>query len=143
MATLAGAAGSSAGAIAAVGQAAGLSVVAHSSGAAILTGSGGYVAGTLGAASTGPAIVVVGLVVAGTAATVELVCAPRNHPQEVARVEAAATEFARRSRVLWDKASSAVIPTVSHASVVVKQVSGDAIAYAYRRIGAARKALGT
>ena len=143
MAALAGAAGGSAGAIAAVAQAAGLSVVAHSSGAAILTGSGGYVAGTLGVAITGPAIVAVGLVVGGIAVTVELVCAPTNHPRQVAKVKAAATEFARRSNVLWGKSLNVVIPSVSGASVAVQRVSGDVLAYAYRRVGSVRKALGT
>lgn len=60
-AALSAAAGGSA-AAAAVAQATGTAVVAHSSGAFILTGSGGYIAGTLGTAIVGPTIVVVGLV---------------------------------------------------------------------------------
>lgn len=82
----------------ALAQALGLSVVAHSSGAYILTGSGGYIAGTLGgAAISGPVIIGVGLVVGGTAMTLELVCAPHNHPEETSQVKAAAEEFLRRS----------------------------------------------
>lgn len=61
-AALSAAAGGSAAAAAAVAQATGTAVVAHSSGAFILTGSGGYIAGTLGTAIVGPTIVVVGLV---------------------------------------------------------------------------------
>lgn len=96
---VAGSAGGAGVATAAIGQALGLSVVTHSSGAFILSGSGGYIAGTLGAAVTAPAIIAVAVVVGGTAATVELVCAPRNHPGYVAKVEAAAVEARRR----WDE----------------------------------------
>jgi len=73
----------------ALAQATGLTVVAHSSGAYILTGAGGYVAGTLGGAIAGPIIVGVSLVVGGTAVTVELLCASENHPVEVARIREA------------------------------------------------------
>lgn len=110
IAALGSASGGAGGAALAIAKAAGLSVVPHSSGAAIFTGSGGYVAGTLGGAGVGPALVTIGLVVGGTAIAVELACAPRNHPQLVnrvildskeywaisTRVTAAATEYVER-----------------------------------------------
>lgn len=80
----------------AVASTAGLSVVAHSSGAYIFTGTAGYVAGTLGTAVLFPVAVTVGALAGGAAATVELVCAPKNHPELVAKVNALAEEFARK-----------------------------------------------
>ena len=127
-----GAAGGSSAAILAMAQATGLSVVAHSSGAYILTGSGGYIAGTLGTAIAGPVIVGVGLVVGGTAVTVELLCAPKNHPDQVAKIEAAAEEFARRSKSLIERAKSGAAPHVTRATVAIKQLAGDVFEYAYR-----------
>lgn len=128
-----GVAGGSSVAILAMAQATGLSVVAHSSGAYILTGAGGYIAGTLGTAIAGPVIVGVGLVVGGTAVTVELLCAPKNHPDQVAKIEAAAEEFARRSKGLVDRAKSEAAPHVTRATVAIKQLAGDVFEYAYRR----------
>ena len=78
--------------------------MSHSSGGYILSGAGGYVAGTLGTAIVAPVIVGVGVVIGGTAATVELICAPKNHPALVARANEAAAEFLRRSRNQWDVA---------------------------------------
>lgn len=128
-----GAAGGSSAAILAMAQATGLSVVAHSSGAYILTGAGGYVAGTLGTAIAGPVIVGVGLIVGGAAVTVELLCAPKNHPNEVAKIEAAAEEFAKRSRHLVDRANTEATPRVTRATIAIKQFVGDVFEYAYRR----------
>lgn len=128
-----GVAGGSSAAILAMAQATGLSVVAHSSGAYILTGAGGYIAGTLGTAIAGPAIVAVGLIVGGTAVTVELLCAPKNHPDQVAKIEAAAEEFARRSKGLVDRAKSGTAPHVTRAAVAIKHLAGDVFEYAYRR----------
>lgn len=127
-----GVAGGSSAAILAMAQATGLSVVTHSSGAYILTGAGGYIAGTLGAAIAGPVIVGVGLVVGGAAVTVELLCAPKNHPDQVAKIEAAAEEFARRSKDLVDRAKSGAAPRITRATVAIKQLAGDVFEYAYR-----------
>lgn len=119
-------------------QATGLNVVAHSSGAYILTGSGGYVAGTLGGAIVGPVIVGVGLVIGGVAVTVELLCAPKNHPSEVAKIRKASEEFMRRSKdwlsktpkVLQDaKARSAELS--ANATITAKKVTGDIYKYAH------------
>ncbi len=132
-ALLSGAAGGSAAAAAAVAQATGTTVVAHSSGAVILTGSGGYIAGTLGTAIVGPTIVVVGLVVGGAAVSVELFCAPKNHPAQVTKVKAAATEFARRTKGVFGKAKATVVPKATNVTLAVKEVAGDVSAYAFRR----------
>lgn len=86
----AGGAGATASAVA---SAAGLSAVVHSSGAYIFTGATGYVVGTLGAAALVPLAVTVGALAGGTAVTVELACAPKNHPDLVAKVESMAKDF--------------------------------------------------
>ncbi|MBI2285896.1 MAG: hypothetical protein HYU79_00260 [Nitrosomonadales bacterium] len=127
------AAGGSSAAVLAMAQATGLSVVAHSSGAYILTGAGGYVAGTLGTAIAGPVIVGVGLIVGGAAVTVELLCAPKNHPDQVAKIEVAAQEFARRSMDFVDRTKTGTAPHITRAAIAIKQFSGDVFEYAYRR----------
>ena len=71
---LGAAAGGSAIAAATIAKTIGLTAVSHRSGAYIFTGTGGYVAGTIGGASALPSTVLVGAVVAGRAVTVELVC---------------------------------------------------------------------
>ena len=90
-------AGGSAATAAAIAQAAGLTAVLHSSGAYIFTGTAGYIAGTMGGAVALPVVIVVGVTAGGAAATLELVCAPRNHPDLVAKVEKAAERFYQRS----------------------------------------------
>lgn len=74
-------------------KALGLSVVPHSSGSLILTGSSGYLAGTLGSAIAGPAIIAVGTVIGGSAVTLELLCAPVNHPEGYEAVLKTSVEF--------------------------------------------------
>lgn len=134
-----GTAGGASAATAAIAQATGLTAVAHSSGAYILTGSGGYVAGTLGSAISGPVIVGVGLFVGGAAVTVELLCAPTNHPHEVARVKQASAEFVRRYngylKNVKQKAGSAgteVRTVMGRTALEVKRVAGDVFEYANR-----------
>lgn len=118
--------------------------VAHSSGALILTGASGYIAGTIGATATAvaaaPVIVAVGLVVGGTAITVELVCAKRNHPEQVAKIHATAAEFSHRfataierTKVGADDMKKSVIPATDRASVRVKQAASDVWTYAYQK----------
>lgn len=134
-----GTAGGATAATAAIAQATGLTAVAHSSGAYILTGSGGYVAGTLGSAIAGPVIVGVGMVVGGVAVTVELLCAPTNHPHEVARVNQASAEFMRRYNGYLKNAkqkagsSGAEAQTImGRAEIEIKRVAGDVFEYANR-----------
>lgn len=130
IASTAGGAGATAAALA---QALGLTAVAHSSGALILTGSGGYVAGTLGTAAAGPVIVGVGLIVAGSAVTVELLCAPKNHQQEVKKIEEAASEFLSRSKLSFSGAMNNAGQMAHNATVTIRKVSGDVYEYAFRR----------
>ena len=118
----------------ALAKATGLSVVTHSSGALILTGSSGYVAGTLGAgALAGPIILGTAVVVAGTAITVELYCAPVNHPEEVSRVKAAATEFLNRSKMSFLGIKTTAIQEGKSLKASVVKVAGDTYDYAFRR----------
>ena len=130
---LSAAAGGGAAAVEAVVLATGMSAVAHSSGAVILTGSGGYVAGTLGSAIVAPTIVTVGLVVGAAAVTVELLCAPKNHPAYSEKVKEAAIEFGKRTGGAFAMAKAAISPRVSRATLKVKEVSGNVARYAFRR----------
>jgi len=127
------ASGGSAAAAATIANAAGLSVVAHSSGAYIFTGASGYIAGTLGTAIVGPILVGVGIVVGGAAITVEVLCAPRNHPEFVAKVEGAASDFLSRSKGRIASASTKVAPIAARLKAKVIKRGNDAFAYAKRK----------
>ena len=126
---LSGAAGGAGAATAAIGQALGLTAVAHSSGALILTGSGGYIAGTLGTAVIAPVIVTAGAVIGGTAFTVELVCAPKNHPEYTQRVVKAAIDFWTDYRGLMIERAS---QHMDRMATSFKQVKEDVFEYIYR-----------
>ncbi len=134
VAAMSGAAGGSAAVLATVAQATGLSVVAHSSGAAILTGSGGYIAGTIGSAAAAPFIVTVGVVAGGTAVVVELVCARQNHPDQVAKIEAAAMEYRKRSMQALGKAKAKAGVALSAGKAQVAVIKESVLDYAYKRI---------
>jgi hypothetical protein len=71
----------------------GVNIVAHSSGAPILSGAGGYLAGTMTGAVVATTMVTAGIIVGGTTLTVELACAPKNHPDLVKRVVDSAMEY--------------------------------------------------
>jgi len=144
VAAISGAAGGAGATSGAVAAATGLTAVAHSSGALILTGSSGYIAGTIGtgAAAVGaaPAIFMVGLIVGGAAVTVEVVCASRNHPDQVAKVQRAASEFSRRfnsamqsTKVAVDSMKQSVSPMAGRATVEVKRMTADVWEYVYRK----------
>lgn len=130
--TIAGTAGGAGAATAAIGQALGLTVVTHSSGALILSGSGGYIAGTLGAAIAAPTVIAVAVVVGGTAATVELVCAPRNHPEYVAKVEAAAVEAKKRWGETVAAAKGSTNEKIESVSAKIKEIKANVFEYIYR-----------
>lgn len=123
---LSGSAQGSAAAAATIAKAVGLTAVRHSSGAYIFTGSAGYVAGTIGGAGALPTTVLVGAIVAGSAVTLELVCASHNHPQLVARVESAAQELMRRAQSTSKDVTAQTGTVVADASDVVAKVSVDA-----------------
>ncbi len=131
--TVAGTVGGAGAATAAIGQALGLTVVAHSSGALMLAGSGGYIAGTLGAAIVAPTVIAVAVVVGGTAATVELVCAPRNHPEYVAKIEAAAVEAKNRWGEAVSSAKGNATEKIERISAKIKTVKTNVFDYIYRQ----------
>lgn len=146
VAGMTGAAGASPVALPALAAALGFTVVPHSSGAAILTGSSGYVAGTFGVAAVGPAIVTVSLLVGGSAVAIELVCMPKNHPQAMARLGAAAAEFGRRYQVAMrdasvsvDRVKKSATPVIEQASASVTRTATDVFDYAYRTTATVRK----
>jgi hypothetical protein len=96
--TVTAAAGGAGAGTAAIMSAAGLSAVAHSSGAYILTGSGGYIAGTLGGAAAAPFLMTVSVIVAGSAIALELSCAPKNHPDSLRAVKHYSDVFLRETK---------------------------------------------
>lgn len=126
-------AGGGAATTSAIASATGLTVVTHSSGAYILTGSGGYIAGTLGTAVAGPVIVLVGVVVGGSAATVELLCAPKNHPEFSAKIETIADEFYERSRGIASRTITSSTPVIANLKTSTLKVGTEAIEYARRK----------
>jgi hypothetical protein len=145
VAAVSGAAGGSGATAAAIASATGLTAVTHSSGALILTGSSGYIAGTLGAtASTvaaAPVVVAVGLIVGGSAVTLELICASRNHPEQVAKITEAAAEFSKRfseamrkTTVATESLRKSVGPMAGEAAVRMKTMTTDVWEYVYARI---------
>jgi hypothetical protein len=79
-------------------SATGLQFVTHSGGGYILTGSGGYVAGTLLSPILVPTVIVVSLAVVGGTVALELTCAPRNHPQAVERAKEITVAFNKEVR---------------------------------------------
>lgn len=125
--------GGGAAATGAIAGATGLTVVTHSSGAYILTGSGGYIAGTLGTAIAGPVIVLVGVVIGSSAATVELLCAPKNHPEFAAKVEAVAIEFLERSRGIASGTVASALPVVAKLKASSLKAGTEAVEYARRK----------
>lgn len=126
-------AGGGAAATGAIAGATGLTVVTHSSGAYILTGSGGYIAGTLGTAVAGPVIVLVGVAVGGSAATVELLCAPKNHPEFSAKIETIADEFYERSKGIASRTITSSTPVIAKLKTSTLKVGTEAIEYAGRK----------
>lgn len=126
-------AGGGAAATGAIAGATGLTVVTHSSGAYILAGSGGYIAGTLGAAVVGPVIVAVGVVVGGSAATIELLCAPKNHREFSAKIVTTANEFLERSRGIASRTITSATPVVAKLKTSTLKAGTEAIEYARRK----------
>lgn len=99
----AAAGGAGAGA-AAILSATGLQFVAHSGGGYILTGSGGYVAGTLLSPILVSTVIVATVLVGGATIALELTCAPKNHPQAVNRVREITAAFNEEVRAANEEA---------------------------------------
>lgn len=98
--------------------------LAHSSGGYILTGSGGYVAGTLLSPFVVPTVIVATVAVAGTAAVVvELSCAPRNHPEAISSVKRITAYFNNAVRVANTEAVVAREKAVDR----IRELNEDAI----------------
>ena len=144
VAAVSGAAGGATATAGAVATATGLTAVAHSSGAMILTGTSGYIAGTIGGTAAtiaaAPVVVGVGFLVGGVAVTLELVCAAKNHPEQVKKVNDAAAEFSIRFANAVDQARTAgsgvkksVVPATRNAVVTIKQGAAEVWKYAYRK----------
>lgn len=94
--------------------AAGMNIVKHSSKLPILAGKAGYVAGSIPGAVTATTIITAAVIVAGVAVTVELACAPINHPELVAKIDADASRYATVARNTFDSLVGEVeIETVS------------------------------
>jgi len=144
VAAVSGAAGGATATAGAVAAATGLTAVAHSSGALILTGTSGYIAGTIGTTAAivaaAPVVVGVGLLVGGATVTLELVCAGKNHPDQVKKINDAATEFSTRftdtinqARISGQNMKKSVVPAAGKAVVAIKQGGADVWQYAYRK----------
>ena len=129
---ISGAAGGAAATTAGIASALGLGVVSHSSGALILSGAGGYIAGTLGVAIVAPVVITVGAIVGGTAVTVELLCAPKNHTAGYKKVVDSAQEFGRRTGT-WvqdakDGIRNASTQATSFSGITLTAIKGKASA---------------
>lgn len=98
--------------VAAIMQAAGFSAVAHSSGMYILTGSGGYIAGTIGGAIVAPILVTASVATAAGVITLELTCAPKNHPEAVRSVKKVTEEFIRATNGKLDSVQTEALKQV-------------------------------
>ncbi len=118
----AGIGGAGAGA-AAILEAAGLTAVMHSSGAYIFTSAGGYVAGTIGSAVIAPVLITASVIVAGAAITVELSCAPKNHPETVKKMEAVAVAFNKAAL----SANAKAVVVRDSAGNKIREINGHAI----------------
>ena len=107
-----GAVGGAGAGVAAIMQAAGLSAVAHSSGMYILTGSGGYIAGTIGGAVAAPIIITASIVTATGVVTLELSCAPKNHPQAVRKIKEVTEAFMRATNGKLDSVQTEALKQI-------------------------------
>ena len=125
-------AGGSAAVAASIALAVGLTAVLHSSGAYIFTGASGYVAGTIGGAVALPATVTIGVVVAGSAVSLELVCAAKNHRDLVAKVESSVSDFAARTGRSIESTVKATEPLIADTKSIVVKAGTDAFDYAGR-----------
>jgi hypothetical protein len=88
----------------------GLTILPHSSGGLIMAGSGGYIAGTMTGSVITTTLVTAGLVVAGTAITVELACVPKNHPDLIAKLKGEASTYPDSANDLLNSAAASIKP---------------------------------
>lgn len=83
----------------------GLTIVPHSSGSFIMTGSGGYVAGTMTGSVITAKMITAGVFIAGTTILVELACVPINHRELVAKLMKDSSEYPSSANDLLKSAS--------------------------------------
>ena len=74
------------------------------------------------------------MVVGGTVLTVELLCAPKNYPGAVGKINEAAAELMRRSKLKFTNAKDRATTYFTKVSAKVKSVAGDVYADAYARL---------
>jgi hypothetical protein len=131
--SLAASGGSVSAAIYGLSNALGMTAVSHSSGALLLTGSSGYIAGTIGpATAAGVYVVSIGAIIGGAAVTIELVCAGVNHPETTQRVYEAGVAFVQRTRLQTGDLLTKATPAAVQIREVVAKTGNDALKYAYR-----------
>ena len=78
--------------------------------------------------------------VGGAAVVVEIVCANKNHPKQVAKVQETAKEFSRRfglamrkSNIVAAHNAKTVVPAAKNAVAEIKRSAGDIWSYLYRK----------
>ncbi len=108
-----------------------LKIVQHSSGGLIVSGPGGFVRGTMPVARAAVITTKVGLVIGAAALTVELACAPTNHPELVETVVSNSQEYwgvtVRKYRKLTGYRGSIVSASESNASEHWRNRVGDTL----------------
>ncbi|WP_311231112.1 hypothetical protein [Acidovorax sp. WCS2018Cala2-16] len=82
----------------------------------------------------------VSLLVGGAVVALELLCASKNHPEQVAQIHAATEEFLRRFKPAIQKAQQeagqmvkSVRPALGEGVVKVRTATQGAMKYAYRK----------
>lgn len=65
--------------------------------------------------------------------SVELLCAPKNHPDFAAKVEVAAREFVERSKGIATQAMATTTPIFAKLQGAAIRTSEDAVGYAHRK----------
>lgn len=113
--------------------AAGLTAVEHSSGWYIFTGGGGYVTGTLGGAAVAPWLITTSVIVGGAAISLELWCAPVNHPDAIKKAKEITAEFEKAVISANDKAidlrdaAGNKIKELNNQAIDIRNVTGGKI----------------
>ena len=103
-----------------------MTIVPHSSGLPILTGAGGYIAGSMTGALVATTMITVGLVVGGTVITVELACAPKNHPALVKKIiESADNEYLNLVDKARNAGNSDMLDKARAIAIKIKHTSED------------------
>ena len=111
--------------------AAGLQIVKHSSGSYIFKAAGRYLPGTIG--TVAPTLFTVVAVIGTVSITVELLCAPINHPALVKKIDEAASAFIARSKVAVAAQGQRAAEATGEFAAEVLDASSNALTTAYRK----------